>query len=298
MIQTQLTIQTYPTNVLCMGYNNLNYSNLGLIIGSKNKLLSSMNSIIGEGNQINNNSTSNSIVGGNNILTGNNNYILGVINNIKGNILNISGNGNNIKGNGIYVYGNNNNTISGVSPTTAALIKGDSNLVYGNNVSVYGDNNIIKDGYINTFVIGNGNYLNGGVIQVDLTAYTMSVFTGSIAGTPTSGVNVNVYGDKNIIGTNSVYTKVFGNYNNITASASNQTVFGNNITTDETHNDTFVVGNDLLILGQLKNSAIVEQYTPYGATDSYGVAGSFAMDNNNLYLKNNIGWFKVALMSI
>lgn len=291
---SQVFIPNTPINGLISGYDNNITASITSIIGNRNRINAPMVNIIGNDNFISKSAGSIHIVGIRNYTTGQFVSVVGNNNNTVGSNHNISGNDNVISGDSLTINGNSNIIKSNLIKPSSIFLSGNGNNISSATVSIIGYNNTVQNGVNNSFVFGNNNILQGKYIVEDISSFTNSAPTNSVAPYLSNSNGLYINGDYNVVGISVSNIHLMGDGCNVPDNTTNSFLFGNGLTASS---NQFIISGDLQVNGTIKNTSVAEQYTPSSTTDPYGVQGQIVYDTMNGYIKTQNGWMKWALIN-
>ncbi len=293
LLQTQVQIPNPPLSGLVSGFDNNQLTSQSLVIGSTNKVLTPFTLVSGVGNSLTGVSGSGAVLGDYNQVEGKSYLLSGLSNFLFGTNITVEGNENESIGTNITVEGNNNQISNEIQQVNDVRVRGNDNIIQSTASFIDGFNNqILQSSYI--YVSGDENIVYGGLIKPDLSSFTESNPTFSIDPVPTTTSNIKIFGDTNIIGTNSTFITIFGDENQIAGSVSNTFVIGNS--QPITDSNQFYIGpdKDVNIKGAVLPCNLIQTYTPNNYLDPFGVSGSIVKDDENIYVKTDgLGWRQI-----
>lgn len=290
--QIQKTMQTSAFNSLVAGYSNIVNSSATITIGCLNKIQSPNSSIVGSNNFITSALGSNQITGNGNLISGKSNSITGNGNNLTSDGGTIIGNRNDIRGNEtIKVFGDDNIVKSNLTLQSIKRVKinGDSNVVKSNDLWVTGNRNLIEEGVTNSYVFGDDNLMAGGFYIQASGSGSASIDISYLY----NSYNLKIFGNENIIGTNSTDVNIQGSVNTIASNLTGIHLIGDSITVTQSSRMVVAQNREVDIRSKVLPCDLIQDYTPTGLTDSYGTSGYMTKDNNALWVKNNTGWREI-----
>jgi hypothetical protein len=248
--------------------------------------------VSGVGNNLTGVSGSGAVLGDYNQVEGKSYLLSGLSNFLLGTNITVEGNGNESIGTNITVEGNNNQISNEIQQVNDVRVRGNDNIIQSTASFIDGFNNqILQSSYI--YVSGDQNIVYGGLIKPDLSSFTESNPTFSIDPVPTTTSNIKIFGNTNIIGTNSTFITIFGNENEIVGSVSNTFVIGNQTSVTQSNQIIISQDKDVQIDSNVLPCKLIQDYTP-SQQDQTGQSGWVTKDDENIYVKTtNFGWRQI-----
>lgn len=292
LLQTQIQIPNPPLSGLVSGFDNNQLTSQSLVVGSGNKVLTPFTLVSGVGNNLTGVSGSGAVLGDYNQVEGKSYLLSGLSNFLLGTNISVEGNGNQAIGTNISVEGNQNQISNEIQQVNDVRIRGNNNIIQSTASFVDGFNNqVLQSSYV--YVSGDENLIYGGLIKPDLSSFTQSNPTFSIDPVPTTTSNIKIFGDTNIVGTNSTYITIFGNENEIVGSVSNTFVIGNQTSVTQSNQIIISQDKDVQIDSNVLPCKLIQDYTPT-QQDQTGQSGWITKDDENIYVKTtNLGWREI-----
>ena len=292
LLQTQIQIFNPPLSGLVSGFDNNQLTSQSLVVGSSNKVLTPFTLVSGVGNNLTGVSGSGAVLGDYNQVEGKSYLLSGLSNFLLGTNITVEGNGNESIGTNITVEGNNNQISNEIQQVNDVRVRGNDNIIQSTASFIDGFNNqILQSSYI--YVSGDQNIVYGGLIKPDLSSFTESNPTFSIDPVPTTTSNIKIFGNTNIIGTNSTFITIFGNENEIVGSVSNTFVIGNQTSVTQSNQIIISQDKDVQIDSNVLPCKLIQDYTP-SQQDQTGQSGWVTKDDENIYVKTtNFGWRQI-----